>query len=599
MIIGNSVTKFDTILHKADVCIVGAGPAGMSAAVSAARNGAKVVVMHDRPVVGGNASSEIRMWIRGARGRDVNESGIAEELALMNLYRNPTLNFSIWDSVTYELLKNEPNIELLLNCSCLDAEVFDSKICSVVGWQTTTQKFHKVEAEIFCDCSGDSILAPLSGAEFRMGREARDELSEDIAPIASDNKTMGMSCLMQVRETDHKVPFTPPKWAVKFTDETISHRVNINRPDSFKGDNFWWIELGGNADSIADTEALRDELLKITFGVWDYYKNSGRFDSENWELDWVGFLPGKRESRRYVGDHILSQNDIRSGGDFYDTVAYGGWTMDDHDPDGFMTKRSPNHFHPAPSPFGIPYRCLYSTNIDNLMFAGRNISCTHSAMSSCRVMGTCTTLGQAVGTAAALAIKYSTSPRGIYKDHIDELKQTLMEDDSFLPRNKRRYSCSMEGIKAVVDDRNADILFDGCDRVINGEDHKLELDFNRAVEITLPKARHINELRFIFDSDLNRDSFDKDINYNFKDYPMRCNTYLNESFVGLPKTLIKEFDVEIDDGNGEYRNILSEKDNILRLYRLKLGTDVKRIRFIPRAAHGAEKASLYSIFFKD
>ena len=209
--------------------------------------------MHDRPVVGGNASSEIRMWIRGARGRDKNESGLSEELALMNLRRNPTLNFSIWDSVTYELLQNEPNIDLILNCSCLDAVMEDGRISSVKGWQTTTQRFHEVRAKIFCDCSGDSVLAPLTGAEYRMGRESREEFGEDIAPEVSDNCTMGMSCLLQVRETDHEVPFKAPDWAEKFTDETISHRVNIKNPNAFKHDNFWWIELGGNADSIGDT----------------------------------------------------------------------------------------------------------------------------------------------------------------------------------------------------------------------------------------------------------------------------------------------------------------------------------------------------------
>ena len=391
MIHKSEITGFETIRHEADLCIVGAGAAGMFAAVAAARHGAKVVLMNDRPVVGGNASGEIRMWIRGAHGRNNHESGIVEELALMNLRRNPTLNFSIWDSVTYELIKNEPNIDLILNCSCLACEMDGNRVKSVTGWQTTTQKFHTVTAKIFADCSGDSVLAPITGAEFRMGREARDEFGEDIAPVVSDNHTMGMSCLLQVRETDREIPFRAPDWAVKFTDETIGHRVNINNPRQFVNDNFWWIELGGMDDAIGDTEKLRDRLLPITFGVWDYYKNSGRFDSKNWELEWVGFLPGKRESRRYVGAHILTQNEVRDGGRFDDLIAYGGWSMDDHHPAGFDTTEAPTIFHPAPSPFGIPYRCLYSKNIENLMFSGRNISCTHTAMSSCRVMATCAT----------------------------------------------------------------------------------------------------------------------------------------------------------------------------------------------------------------
>ena len=602
MIHKSEIFGFETIKHEADICIIGAGAAGLFAATAAARHGAKVVVMHDRPVVGGNASSEIRMWIRGARGRDRNESGITEELALMNLRRNPTLNFSIWDSVTYELLLNEPNVELILNCSCLDAVMDKNTVSSIKGWQTTTQKFHEVKAKIFCDCSGDSVLAPLTGAEFRMGREARDEFGEDIAPEISDNKTMGMSCLMQVRETDREVPYKAPDWATKFTDETISHRVSLKNPLAFKGDNFWWIELGGNVDSIADTETLRHELLKITFGVWDFYKNSGHYDAKNWELDWVGFLPGKRESRRYVGDYILKQSDVREGGHFDDLIAYGGWSMDDHNPDGFGTKERPTIYHPAPSPFGIPYRCLYSKNIDNLMFSGRNISCTHTAMSSCRVMGTCSTLGQAMGTAAAMAIRYGTSPRGIYESHIGELRQTLMEDDCWLPFSSRALTPMSEGARAEVisGDKATDagILFDGLDRVVDGVDHKLVMDFGDSLDIIFPEVRKPDEVRFIFDSDLNRDSFEEGVYWQAKDYPMRCNRQLDEKFAHLPDTLLKSFEVLVDDGSGEFKSVVKVDENYKRLWKLPLGTEVKRIRLIPLGAYGAEKAGIYSVILK-
>ena len=598
MIHKSEIFGFETIEHEADVCIVGAGAAGLFAAASAARHGAKVVVMHDRPVVGGNASSEIRMWIRGARGRDKNESGITEELALMNLRRNPTLNFSIWDSVTYELLINEPNVELILNCSCLDAVMDGNEIVSIKGWQTTTQKFHEVKAKIFCDCSGDSVLAPLTGAEFRMGRESREEFGEDIAPEVSDNKTMGMSCLMQVRETDREIPFKAPDWAEKFTDETISHRVNLNNPTAFKNDNFWWIELGGNVDSISDTEALRHELLSITFGVWDFYKNSGHYDAKNWELDWVGFLPGKRESRRYVGDYILKQQDVREGGHFDDLVAYGGWSMDDHNPDGFRTKERPTIYHPAPSPFGIPYRCLYSVNIKNLMFSGRNISCTHTSMSSCRVMGTCSTLGQAMGTAAAMAVRYDTTPRGIYESYIGELRQTLMEDDCWLPFSSRALTAVMEGATAEVGKEDASIVFDGLDRVIDGVDHKLVMNFGENLDITLPEVRKVDELRFIFDSDLNRDSFD-DVTYGqAKDYPMRCNRSLSENFAHLPSTLLKSFEVSVDDGSGEWKKVAEVDDNYRRLWKLTLNSAVKRIRLTPLSAYGAGNAGIYSVILK-
>ena len=178
---------------------------------------------------------------------------------------------------------------------------------------------------------------------------------------------MGMSCLIQARETDRPQVFTPPSWAYVYeTCEDLPHRGH----DLLKT-NFWWIELGGEQDTIHDTEAIRDELLKVAFGVWDHMKNRGDHGAENWVLEWVGFIPGKRESRRYVGDYILNQNDVRAEGRFEDLVAYGGWTMDDHHPGGMNWEGEPTMFHPAPSPFGIPYRCLYSRNIVNLFFAAR------------------------------------------------------------------------------------------------------------------------------------------------------------------------------------------------------------------------------------
>jgi len=586
---------FETVMHTADICVIGAGAAGLYAAVAAARHGAKVALMHDRPVVGGNASSEVRMAVRGAK--DCMESGLVEEMALMNLRRNPTLNFSIWDSVTYEMVKNEENIDLMLNCSCMDAGMDGDSIVSVTGWQTTTQKFHKVEAKIFIDCSGDSVLAPLTGAEFRMGRESCDEFGEDILPKESDNCTMGMSCLLQIRETDHPVPYKAPDWAVKFTADTLKHRLNPAKPNSYATSNFWWIELGGEYDSIGDTEMLRDKLLPITFGVWDYYKNSGNYDTENWELEWVGFLPGKRESRRYVGDHILTQNDVRAEGRFDDLVAYGGWPMDDHHPAGFATTEPATIFHPAPSPFGIPYRCMYSKNIANLMFAGRNISCTHAATSACRVMSTCAVIGQAVGTAASIAIREGILPRGVYTDgFVPELQQTLMEDDCYLPFHTRALTPVMAGITASADGMDASVVLDGIDRTLGEDAHLLKLPFGAALELTLPEARELSEIRFVFDSDLKRETI-MDIERYHRLYPIRCRTFLGEPMRTLPVTMLRDFAVEIDAGDG-YKPLCTVTDNHLRLWRYTGEVKAKRVRLIPKASWGSETAHIYAAILK-
>ena len=278
--------------------------AGILCAIAAARKDIKVVLMHDRPVFGGNASGEIRVPIGGAYGKNNRETGILEEICLENFYRNPSSNYHIWDSILFEKVYTEPNITPLMNCSCMKAETSANAILSVTGWQLTTETYHTVKAKYFADCSGDGILAPLTGAEFRMGREAKSEYNETIPPDVADNCTMGMSCTFQIRETSSPKPFIAPKWAhIYATDDDLPDcRHSLEH-------HLWWIELGGENDCIHDTEELKFELLKIAFGVWDHFKNHGDHGFENWELDWIEFLPGKRESRRYIGDYVITQND--------------------------------------------------------------------------------------------------------------------------------------------------------------------------------------------------------------------------------------------------------------------------------------------------
>ena len=267
--------------------------AGMCAAIAAARQGVKTLLMHDRPMLGGNASSEIRMWVCGAHGENNLETGIIEEIRLENLYRNNYPNYSVWDSILYEKVKFQDNLTLLLNCSCNDAEMDGDKIKSIRGWQLTNETWHKVKAEYFADCSGDSILAPLSGAEFRYGREASSEFNESIEPEQADDKTMGMSCLIQARETSSAEKFIPPAWANKYTSpDDLPNRYTAMVPTQ----NFWWLEIGGTHDTVHDCEEIRDELLKTAFGIWDYIKNYSKEDASKWVLDWVGFLP--RQTRK-------------------------------------------------------------------------------------------------------------------------------------------------------------------------------------------------------------------------------------------------------------------------------------------------------------
>ncbi len=565
--------------HQVDFCVVGGGLAGMCAAIAAARHGAKVALMQDRPVLGGNASSEIRMWICGAHGENNRETGILEEIALENCYRNPNFNYSIWDSILYEKVRYEPNILLLLNCSCNGLVMDGQRIVAVKGWQTTTQTWHTVEAALFADCSGDSILAPLSGAEFRVGREAAGEFGEDIEPPEADHRTMGMSCLIQAREMPTPQTFIPPVWAYDFPSEADLPYRDHPLPRG----NFWWIELGGEQDSIHDTEEIRDELLKIAFGVWDHIKNHGDHGAENWALEWVGFLPGKRESRRYVGDHILTQNDVRAEGRFGDLVAYGGWTMDDHHPAGFRYPGPPTIFHPAPSPFGIPYRSLYSRNIANLFCAGRNISTTHAALSATRVMATCALCGQAVGTAAAIATRHNLSPRGVYQERIHELQEILMDDDCYLPWHARPVPALSRAARLSASEGDPEPLRNGLDRPIGGADNGWRGSLGAWVEYSFATPQPIRTLRWVFDSDLNRQGRNALSNYPLHMEPQR-----------VPATMIRRFRVEALDEAGNWRVIARQENNYQRLVRVQTEVVTRAVRFIPEATWGSPQAHLFA-----
>jgi len=564
----------------------------MFAAISAARNGAKVVLMHDRPVLGGNASSEIRMWISGAgtRVRNLQETGLMEELLLENMYRNPKRNYTVWDSILYEKVRFEPNIELLLNCTCCDAEMDGERIVSVTGFQLTTYTWHKVQAKIFIDCSGDSILAPLTGAHYRVGRESREEFGEEFGLEKADNCTMGMSLLLQARETDHPVTYTPPAWAYTFKTDKEMH----DKPHDLYAinTNFYWIELGGMGDSIGDTEKVRDELLKIAFGVWDHMKNWGDHGAENWELEWVGFLPGKRESRRYIGDYTLKQQDVEQTPIFEDTVAYGGWQIDNHLPGGFfMDGKDGNHLQKRrlSEPYGIPFRCLYSENIENLMFAGRNISCTHIGISTTRVMGTVGILGQAAGTGAAVAISHGVLPRQAGKEYIKEIQNVLMENDCFLPHFKREISPLSK--KAVLSCEYGDCsnLVNGIDRRIWGMDNGYFGKTNKAITYTFEEPVEISQFRLVADSDLDREFVEGNPDgLNTSTVLFYPRSYGGTVF-GFPGSLLKSFVIQAVDEKGDWNTVYETHDNHQRFIRENIQVTTKAIRLIPLSTYQSER----------
>ena len=520
--------QLETVNHDVQFCVVGGGLSGLCAAIAAARHGVKTLIMQERPMFGGNSSSEVRMWVCGAT--KCLETGIIEELRLENFYRNPTSNYSIWDSVLYEKARFQENLTILLNCSCLSADTVDGKILSVTGYQQTTQQYHKVCANYFADCSGDSMLAYLCGAEFRIGREAKSEFGETLAQDVADKKTMGLSCILQAREYDRPQKYIPPEWANKYPDHDSvpkrGHELDYMQ-------NFWWLELGGEQDSIRDTESLRDELLKEAYGIWDHIKNHGDHGADNWGIDWVCILPGKRESRRCMGDFILSEKDVLTGGKFEDIVAYGGWPIDDHHPGGFRHFGTANTNIVPKQPYGIPYRCLYSKNIDNLLFAGRNISATHTALSSTRVMATCSLLGQAIGTAVSCAVAHGgISPREVGEKYIKEIQKILLDDDCYLPGFIRECSETMRKAALSGTGRNLENVRNGIDRSLEGNINAASFKAGQSITCTFAEPKQIKAVRLVFDSDLSRDF-----------HNMRTNYWLDYEPLAVPETMVKSYHI--------------------------------------------------------
>ena len=425
-------------LHS-DLVIVGGGLAGTCCAIAAAREGMKVVLVQDRPVLGGNASSEVRLWTLGAtshlgnNNRWSREGGIINEILEENLFRNRQGNAMIFDTILLEKCVQELNLKLLLNTAAFDLEKSDPDTISAVhAFCSQNSTRYILKAPLFCDASGDGIIGFMAGAAFRMGAEAKEEFGEGFAPDAAYGQLLGHSMYFYSKDVGVPVKFVPPSWALDDITKIPRYRqFNTN----MQGCNFWWLEYGGRLDTVHQTEDIKWELWKVIYGVWNYFKNSGKFpEAETMNLEWVGTIPGKRESRRFEGDYMIRQQDLVEQTDFEDVFAHGGWAVDLHPADGVYSELSGCTQWHSKGVYGIPYRCHYSKNITNLFLAGRIISATHVAFGSTRVMATCATGGQAVGIAAAMCRELGLSPRDLSTGaKLRELQLRLDRCGQFLP----------------------------------------------------------------------------------------------------------------------------------------------------------------------
>lgn len=404
-----------------DLVVVGGGMAGTCTAISAARLGLHVALVQNRPVLGGNNSSEVRVHLNGkinlppypALGNVVKEldsgkRGNAQPAAHYN------------DEKKLSIVQAEENIHLFLNTHVYSVEKDGDRIAAVVGKDIRTGKELRLAAPLFADCTGDGSVGFLAGADYRMGRESRAQTGESLAPQEPDKMTMGASVQWYTVDAGKPTSFPQCPWALKFTEETCQHTA--------KGD--WNWETGLNRDQITEFEYIRDHALRAVYGNWAFQKNHSKNKAKysKRKLAWVAYIAGKRESRRLLGDVILQQQDLQQQNPFPDAFVTTTWTIDLHYPDPKNTEYFPGEefrsiakFTPI-DPYPIPYRCLYSRNIQNLFMAGRDISVTHVALGTVRVMRTGGMMGELVGMAASLCKKHSTTPRGVYQNYLAELK---------------------------------------------------------------------------------------------------------------------------------------------------------------------------------
>jgi hypothetical protein len=325
--------------------------------------------------------------------------------------------------------------------------------------------------------------------------------------------------------------------------------------------------------------------------MWDYLKNdpAQRDKHRNWKLNWIGALPGKRESRRYIGAYTMTENDVLAGGNFEDEVAFGGWTMDDHFPEGFYyPKGSSTIFHPAPTPYGLPLRCMIAKTIKNLTFAGRNISATHCGFASTRVMGTIGLLGQAAGTAAAIAVRYGLTPREAAQQKITEIQNQLMEDDCFLPGLRRKPSALTEAARLTCDYGDCSNLLNGLDRRIWGNDNGYFGKTNKAITYTFEKPEFVSGVRLVLDSDLDREYTEGNPDGLHTSAVLFFPKSHNNTRFGFPKCLIKRYKIEILTEDDRWETALEVTDNHQRFIKHTLNTTAKAVRFIPLSTYHSE-----------
>ena len=597
-----------------DLVVIGGGPAGVPAAIAAARHGARVALVNDRPVLGGNISSELGVLLNGSGWHPgYREGGIIEEavLAKASAARGRVLSFS---RVFGEMVAAETNITVFPNTRVVAVEKSGEAIASVLARNTLTRRRTRLGGRLFVDATGDGWIGYFAGAKFMFGREGYRAYRESCAPEEPDLTTMS-GCLLggyglpRMVERDREVPFATPKWAWPLPDGFYRKSDGLR----FK----WWLEHPGILDDCKDPELARDSLLRIFFAYWGWMKNETpdakiRALAARHELVSLPYMNGRREGMRLVGDYVFTEHDALAKDDLPDSIGHTGWALDTHDPlgvdnpkgNGSWRLKSPE----VPRPVGIPYRILYSTNVPNLFMAGRNISASHVGLGTLRVCATCAVMGQAVGTAAAGCLRHGVSPREYGRRYLEELRRTLHRDDQFVPGFDGRdpanlaadatvaATSEMEGhvaakvvdgalrtlppdggdVKGIIEDTGFGYVKHAPDGEPKGWVSDPRCALPQSVTVALPEKRTASEIRIVFDS----------------------NFYLPKIWVHheMPVTLAKSYKVEATADGVHWDGIADVRQNVRRLAVHRFPSrEVKAVRVTVRETFGDASARIFEI----
>ncbi|WP_285825372.1 FAD-dependent oxidoreductase [Schaedlerella arabinosiphila] len=437
-----------TVAINSSLTVIGGGVSGVCAALSAARAGIQTILVHNRPVLGGNSSSEIRVWMRGATGAGnifSEEMGVLGFLKMRNLYENPEFNVIFWDEILLDAVLGEKNIRLFLNTNVEQVVCEEGRICQVEGVQQASEIRYIFRSSYFIDATGDGMIGAEAGVPYRIG---------DL-PYTPENQQktaelLSCSILYFIKDSKKPVKFAAPQYAYDMDYvETLINKGGRIISEKQTGSDCWWFEYGGLCNTITEIQEIGLELKKLVLGVWNYIKNSGKYpEAETRTLEWIGSIPGKRESRRMMTEYELTMEDILKQRRFEDGAFYGGWYMDFH-PAGGLNSEEESCVQIPVNVYTLPLRCLFSRSIPNLFFAGRNIGTRQEAFASARIMNTCALSGQAAAALAAECMKETCSPAELEEGQIEEIVQNLLREDMFIPGKKNADPLDL-GQKACV-----------------------------------------------------------------------------------------------------------------------------------------------------